>query len=342
MRTSSIPVLLLTGFLGAGKTSLLNYILSNNQDLKIGVIVNDFGAINVDARLVSAQTDTALELSNGCICCSLEDGADLDDALSQLAHKGSRLNYIIVEASGLADVRELATILRVQKNDYCHFDSLVNIVDAANFKRNNEANPEAIKDLEIADIIIVNKTDLIKPEELKDIMDGLKLAAGKARLLSSRHGKVALPLLLNIDTDKPSSQFTLEAAHNHDYLAHDHDHSEHVHSHFKSIVFETDKPLDPQDFEKWAENLDPEIFRMKGFVFFGMKGAGQKFLFQSVGQRWSLKLDEWGLQQEPTSELVIIGRNFSEKKILKEMEKLIDTQPDNVSAETLMDIFDYR
>ena len=121
-RRNSIPILLLTGFLGAGKTSLLNHLLSNDDGLKIGVIINDFGQVNIDSMLVAAQTDTALELSNGCICCSLE-GENLDDAIGQLAHQGSRLDYIVVEASGLAEPRELATMLRLLKNNYAHFDA---------------------------------------------------------------------------------------------------------------------------------------------------------------------------------------------------------------------------
>ncbi len=135
-RRNSIPILLLTGFLGAGKTSLLNHLLRNDQNLKIGVIINDFGEINIDSMLVSAQTDTTLELSNGCICCSLE-GESLDDAIGQLAHLGSRLDYIIVEASGLAEPRELATMLRLLKNNYAHFDALVSVVDGINFEKNN-------------------------------------------------------------------------------------------------------------------------------------------------------------------------------------------------------------
>ena len=188
-RSHSIPIMLLTGFLGAGKTSLLNHLLRNSQGLKIGVIVNDFGSVNIDSMLVSAQTDTALELSNGCICCSLE-GESLDDAIGQLAHRGSRLDYIVIEASGLAEPRELATMLRLQRNDYAHFDSLVTIVDADNFEKNNQAAKNVLGDLAVADLVIVNKVDLVGAKKLADIRKAVRLAAPQSRLLESSHGRV--------------------------------------------------------------------------------------------------------------------------------------------------------
>ena len=174
-RRNSIPILLLTGFLGAGKTSLLNHLLGNDEGLKIGVIINDFGEVNIDSMLVTAQTDTALELSNGCICCSLE-GENLDDAIGQLAHQGSRLDYIVVEASGLAEPKELATMLRLLKNNYAHFDALVSVVDADNFEKNNQTNENAVSDLAVSDIVIVNKVDLVDAAKLADIRKAIRLA----------------------------------------------------------------------------------------------------------------------------------------------------------------------
>ncbi len=141
-RRRSIPILVLTGFLGSGKTTLLNHLLANNQGLRIGVLINDFGEINIDSMLVSVQTDTALELSNGCICCQVDDEM-VDDAIAQLAQRGSQLDYIVIEASGVADPAELATMIRLKKSEYSHFDTLVTIVDGLNFEKNNQAQPKA-------------------------------------------------------------------------------------------------------------------------------------------------------------------------------------------------------
>ncbi len=331
-RSNSIPILLLTGFLGAGKTSLLNNLLRNNQGFKIGVIVNDFGKINIDSMLVSAQTDAALELSNGCICCSLE-GESLDDAIGQLAHQGSRLDYIIIEASGLAEPRELATMLRLQKNNYAHFDALINIVDGANFKKNNLAAKNALQDLSVADLIIINKVDLIDAKELADIKRSIRLVAAKSRLLEASHGQIDFRLLLDFK-EKASEQLGLAQPTEHDH--------QHLHETFQAVDLSTDQPLDPQKFEAWAENLSEDIFRSKGIIFFGAKGVHQKFIFQAVGGRWSLKLDEWDFNQEPRTELIVIGINFDQKKMEKQLQTLIDDQPDDISAATIMDIFKYK
>ena len=274
-RRRSTPILILTGFLGTGKTSLLNHLLANNQGLKIGVLINDFGDINIDAMLVSAQTDTALELSNGCICCQVDDET-VDDAISQLANRDRRLDYIIIEASGVADPRDLATTIRLKKSDYSHFDTLVTVVDSLNFEKNNQASPRALDNLAIADLVIVNKTDLVDPAKLKLVLKGVGLAAPKARILPAVHGRVDWRLLLDLDT-KPSDQLKLAPAE-----ADDHDHDHH-HPNFQSVSFTTDRPFDPTKFEVWAGALKPNIFRAKGIIFFGLKGAEQKFIFQAVG-----------------------------------------------------------
>lgn len=335
LRTNSIPIILLTGFLGAGKTSLLNHLLRNKDNFKIGVIVNDFGKINVDALLVEAQTDTTLELSNGCICCSLEDEG-LDDALGQLAHRGSRLDYIIIEASGLAEVKELLMMLKMIKSNYCHFDLLVNIVDAENFEKNNQQNVNALDDLQISDLIILNKVDLINEEKFKDIQKAISLAAPRSRLLKTEHGRVDARLLFDTEDRARVSQQVVFSDHQHG------EEHKHLHDQFTSLDFQTPQALDPQKFENWAKKLDPSIFRAKGVVFFGMKGAGQKFIFQAVGQRYQLKLAEWDLGQTPTTQLVVIGLGLDKDRLQAQLEGLIDDQPDNISKDTLMDIFMYK
>ena len=331
-RRRSTPILILTGFLGSGKTSLLNHLLANNQGLKIGVLINDFGDINIDAMLVSAQTDTALELSNGCICCQVDDET-VDDAISQLANRDRRLDYIIIEASGVADPRDLATMIRLKKSDYSHFDTLVTVVDSLNFEKNNQASPKALNNLAIADLVIVNKTDLVDPAKLKLVLKGVGLAAPKARVLPATHGRVDWRLLLNLDV-KPSDQLKLAPTETDD---HDHHHPD-----FRSVSFTTDRPFDPAKFEAWAGALEANIFRAKGIVFFGLKGAEQKFIFQAVGLRFSLKLDEWREDETPATQLVVIGLDFDPADLRRQLEGLVDPHPDAVTADTLMDIFQYR
>ena len=353
-RQDSIPVLLLTGFLGSGKTSLLNHLLKNKQGLKIGVLVNDFGDLNIDASLVSAQSEQTLELSNGCICCAIAD-EDLDDALSQLAYRGSSLDYIIIEASGVANPAELASLIRLSPNRYSHFDTLVVLVDGANFAENNQKSPQAAESLAVADLVVINKTDLIGPKELTETKKAVKLAAPKARILTSQHGRVDWRLFLQKKTtansevisesNKPKEEAKPATDHGHD---HDHDH-DHYHDHghdphpeFSSLSFASSKPLDPKLFEEWMKNLDQTIFRAKGIIFFGIKGADQKFIFQAVGSRAELKLDEWRINEKPKTQILLIGLGFEKEEKTKELEGLVDKNPDNITAETLMDIFRYK
>ncbi len=157
----------------------------------------------------------------------------------------------------------------------------------------------------IADLIIINKTDLLKTKELADIKKAIRLVNPKVRLLTSSHGQVDFRLLLNLD-EKPSSQLNLKAPSNHDH--------HHLHDEFQTVNLSTSEPLDPKKFEAWAENLNVNIFRAKGILFFGMKGLGQKYIFQAVGERYELKLDEWEFDQTPKSDLVVIGTDLNERE----------------------------
>ena len=164
---------------------------------------------------------------------------------------------------------------------------LTSVVDAENFEKNNQLNENALKDLEVADIVIINKVDLINDKKLADIAGAIKLANPKARILQATHGKVDFRLLLDVK-EHVSTQLNLKAGHSHDHN-HSHDH-DHLHDKFQTVSLSTDKPLDPYKFEAWADDLPADIFRAKGIIFFGMKGVGQKFIFQSVGRRSSLQL----------------------------------------------------
>lgn len=329
-----IPILALTGFLGSGKTSLLNHLLKENQGLKIGVIVNDFGSINIDSMLVARQTDSKLELSNGCICCASEDSG-LDDAISQLAHVGSTLDYIVIEASGLAEPKELVNILEQSKNKSARLDSVVAVIDAENVLEMDKKHPDFFKQLGIADIIILNKIDLVSKQKLKEIEGYLDFLGIEARIIKTEMGVVDTRLLLDADTLKrrvapKGSQVSLGD-----------DHSKHLHETFQKVSFTSTKPLDPKSFEEYMSSKIPKgIYRAKGFVYFGIKGLEQKFIFQLVGKRFSLKLDNWR-GQVPKTDLVYIGDKFDEAKLSQSLEELIDKNPDDIAG-NLLDLNHYR
>jgi G3E family GTPase len=333
-RRQYIPIMAIVGFLGSGKTTLLNHILKENQGLKIGVIVNDFGDINIDSMLVARQTDSQLELSNGCICCSLE-GNSLDDAVGQLAHQGSTVDYIVIEASGLAEPRELARLLVHSKNPYARLDSLVAVVDASNVLDTKQQHPAFAEQLALADIVILNKTDLVDTKTLAEVEGYLKFINPATRVLHSKMGVIDTRILLAPDKlhDTESKQLRLGDEET--------DHSEHLHNTYQKVSFSTREPIDPQAFEAYIEKLQGSIYRAKGFINFGMKGLGQKYIFQLVGKRHELKLDEWQ-GRPPETNLVFIGTDFDEKKLLSELEDLVDKSPDNLTNETIMDVLAYK
>lgn len=332
-RKQYIPIMAIVGFLGSGKTTLLNHILKENQGLKIGVIVNDFGDINIDSMLVARQTDSKLELSNGCICCSIE-GDSLDDAIGQLAHSGSTIDYIVIEASGLAEPKELLRLLVNSKNQYARFDSLLAVVDASNILETQEKHPAFIEQLSLADVILINKLDLVKKATVKEIEGYLSFINSNAHILKTEKGVIDTRLLL-----EPSKQSVHSAQLRLGDAAIDH--SDHLHHEYQNVSFATTKEIDPAAFELFIKTLPKEIYRSKGFVYFGMKGLGQKFIFQKVGARHEMKLDEW-LGETPRTDLVFIGAGFDEVLLQKELDALIDTAPDNLNNETIMDILQYK
>lgn len=339
LRRRYVPIMAIVGFLGSGKTTLLNHILKENQGLKIGVIVNDFGDINIDSMLVARQTDQQLELSNGCICCTLE-GNSLDDAIGQLAHVGSTIDYIVIEASGLAEPGELLRLLVHSKNQFARFDSLVTVIDASNILDTKQKHPGLIEQLSLSDIMILNKVDLVKPKELKEVEGYLRFINPKAHLLHSKNGVVDSRLLLSpedipINSSNHLDQLSLAGQDNHE------DHAKHLHEAYQSVSFSSDKPIDPKLWEQFIERLPSTIYRAKGFLYFGMKGLEQKYLFQLVGARNNLKIDEW-LGQRPRTDLVFIGTEMNVTDFRQKLDKLIDATPDDLSNDTIMDVLKYR
>lgn len=193
-----IPVIVLAGFLGAGKTTLLNHILKQSLGLRIGVIVNDFGAVNVDALLVAKQTDQKVELSNGCMCCTLGEGG-IDETLEQLAYSGSPIDAIVIEASGIAEPGEIAFLVQASKNKHVEFAGIVYVIDAENFHSVQQDVTEHIK---LADIILLNKADLVAESKLKAITESCEVLNARAPILATTHGQLDPHIFLILNDRK--------------------------------------------------------------------------------------------------------------------------------------------
>ena len=237
-----IPVVVLAGFLGSGKTTLLNHLLRTSGGTRIGVVVNDFGQINIDAFAVSAQVDSMVSLSNGCLCCAV-DGTELDEMLTKLA--SADLDVIVIEASGLA---EPSTLIRmVLQAPGVAYGGLIYVVDAVEFA----AVPHLDRDLALADLVVLNKVDRV---------DSLPALPCEAPVLPVSYGRIDPALLFEVrPPDMGPRQLSFDDLD---------DHSTHAHAVYDSVSFESDDFLHPKLFMDFLQARPEGLFRAKGFARF--------------------------------------------------------------------------
>jgi G3E family GTPase len=330
--SDKIPVTVLTGYLGAGKTTLLNRILSEPHGQKFAVIVNEFGEIGVDNDLVVGADEEVFEMNNGCICCTVR--GDLIRIIDGLMRRKGKFDAIIVETTGLADPAPVAQTFFVDENvsKKARLDAVVTVADAKWLKDRLKDAPEAKNQIAFADVILLNKTDLVAPQELREIEMRVRGINPYAKVHRTERCGIALEEVLGrnaFDLDRildiePAFLETDDHAHDHDHdhgHAHDHGHGGLKHYHdadMQSLALRTDKPLDPDKFFPWVQDLvakdGPSILRSKGILSF--RGDPDRFVFQGV----HMMLDgdhqrAWGDGEKRESRIVFIGRNLAEDKI---------------------------
>lgn len=330
---SKIPVAILTGFLGSGKTTLLNNIL-RDSGLKIGVIINDFGSINIDAKLLStAPSEQTIELTNGCVCCILGDNG-LREPLQQLANADSDLDAIIIEASGAADPIDLIKTIRFSGNDFTYFGGNILLVDAINFSDTARDFPSHFKkSIRTADIILTTKTSDLDSGEIATLHADLRQGNPHAPILDAPDSTIDPRILFSKRLQENPDQLEIETNHHH---CDENCHHSHIHHHFSSLTFESDAPLSPRAFIDFLDNLPQNLFRAKGILYFGMKGYEQKYRFQLVGKSVEISAEEWNAGEKQKSQLVLIGANIDTDKIQSQLETTIDHTPDSTAPEEMV------
>jgi G3E family GTPase len=327
--SDKIPVTVLTGYLGAGKTTLLNRILSEPHGKKYAVIVNEFGEIGIDNELVVGADEEVFEMNNGCICCTVR--GDLIRIIEGLMRRKGKFDAIIVETTGLADPAPVAQTFFVDENvgRRTKLDAVVTVADARWLKERLKDAPEAKNQIAFADVILINKTDLVTEGELREIEARIRGINPYAKLHRTERANIALDQVLGrnaFDLDRIldiEPEFLHADDHDHDH-GHSHGGLKHYHDEeIQSLALSTEEPLDPDKFFPWVQDLvakdGPSILRCKGILSF--KEDAERFVFQGV----HMILDgdhqrPWKDNEKRSSRIVFIGRKLPEEKIRKGFE----------------------
>ncbi|CAM5733789.1 CobW family GTP-binding protein [Streptomyces microflavus] len=306
-RTQQIPVVVLAGFLGSGKTTLLNHLLRNRAGTRIGVIVNDFGSIEIDAMTVAGQVGSTVSLGNGCLCCAV-DASELDTFLETLTRPSARLDVIVIEASGLAEPQELVRMLLASENPHILYGGLVEVVDAAEFDATRERHPEIDRHLAVADLVVLNKTDRVGEAEQERLRERVVELSGPAAVIPAVHGRIDPELLfdpaLRPDGEEKIRQLTFE-----DLLREEagHAHEDHLHAAYESVDFTSDIPMDPRRFIAFLDSRPEGLYRIKGFADFGTGDRDNKYALHAVGRFLRFVPQPWARGEQRLTQLVMIG-----------------------------------
>ena len=313
-RIAGVSLTLLAGFLGAGKTTLLNAIVRAEHGVRVGVLVNDFGEIDIDAELVARADGETIAFKNGCICCTIRD--DLLLTLFRLLHRPDAPQYVIVECSGISDpVAVLKGFEEARLFEIVRVDSVVAVVDTEQFaEAEYRDRPLLLHQLVCADLVVLNKTDLVDAATLESVSARIESTVPGVRIVPAERGRVPYDLVLGVGRFDPSK--LLEHAHD------DHAHGDD----WVRWSFRTDEALDLDRLREALAELPLGVYRAKGIV--ALPGEARRIVVHVVGKRVELDYgDAWG-DAAPQSKLVAVGRDFEPAALTIAFQRCVATARD--------------
>jgi G3E family GTPase len=336
-----IPVVVLAGFLGSGKTTLLNHLLHRSGGSRIGAVVNDFGAIEIDAMAVAgALGDSTVSLGNGCLCCAV-DASELDEYLERLARPEAGIDVVVIEASGLAEPQELVRMVLASENPAVVYGGLVEVVDAAEFDDTRARHPELDRHLALADLVVVNKLD--RAPDAERVLGLVRSLVDRAAVVPATYGRVDPEFLFDCrPSEERIGQLSFDDLHEYGADQHGPDtHAGHLHTAYDSLSFTSDVPLDPRRLIAFLDSRPEGLYRIKGYVDFGASDTRNRYAVHAVGRFLRFYPEPWPTAGARGTQLVLIGSGIDTPALGKELDACRSDAPHTADEHGMWGVLRY-